>query len=369
MRSGRFDTLLIGMEATNLYGWHLQFLLADYEPLHPFAPQIYVFNPKLVHGFKKAFNDLPKTDDVDAWVIAQRLRFGDLPKPCLLNRAYLPLQRLTRFRCHLMHRIVQEKATFLNHLFLKCSAAVQESSGKQAATKRLRPFAQAVGTVLVEAASVEELATLPLESLAQRLDTLGKGRSPNPQHIAEAIQRAARASYRLDQTLADSVNLVLALSWQNIHTFRQQVKKVDAAIAREVAAFPEHTCLLSVPGIGKVFAAGLLAEIGPITRFDAHAALARYAGLVWGKHQSGNFTAEETPLVRSGNSYLRYYLVEAANSLRVHNPEYQAFYQRKYDESVKHHHKRALVLTARKLVRLVYALLSKQQMYQEIKAA
>ncbi len=61
---------------------------------------------------------------------------------------------------------------------------------------------------------------------------------------------------------------------------------------------------------------------------------------------------------------MRYYLVQAANSLRVHNEEYKAYYQRKYYEVTKHQHKRALVLTARKLVRLVFALLSKGQIYK-----
>lgn len=366
LHAGGFDTVLIGLEATNFYGWHLQDLLASYEPLQPFNPQVYVLNPRLVHRFKQAFNDLPKTDPVDAWVIAQRLRFGELPHPCLLNRAYLPLQRLTRFRYQLMHRIVEEKATLLNHLFLKCSAATQPSAGNG---PQIRPLAHAVGTVLVEVASVDELAQMPLEDLAQRLDTLGKGRSPDPQQVALELQRAARASYRLDQALGEAVNLVLALSWQNIHTFQAQVKKVDQAIAREIQAFPQHLCLLSVPGIGPVFAAGLLAEIGPIARFANQAALARYAGLTWQQHQSGNFQAEETPLLRSGNAYLRYYLVEAANSLRVHNPQFAPFYQRKYAQSLKHRHKRALVLTARKFVRLVYALLSKQQLYQGTPAA
>lgn len=69
-------------------------------------------------------------------------------------------------------------------------------------------------------------------------------------------------------------------------------------------------------------------------------------------------------MIKAANTYLRYYLIEAANSLRTHNNEYKAYYKRKYKEVKKHQHKRALVLTARKLVRLVYALLSKQQLYR-----
>jgi hypothetical protein len=61
--------------------------------------------------------------------------------------------------------------------------------------------------------------------------------------------------------------------------------------------------------------------------------------------------------------YLRYYLVEAANLIRMHDREYAAFYTAKYNEAHTHKHKRALVLTARKLVRLVYALLRTNQLY------
>ena len=64
------------------------------------------------------------------------------------------------------------------------------------------------------------------------------------------------------------------------------------------------------------------------------------------------------------NHYLRYYLVEAANHVRRHVPEYAAYYAKKYAEVKTHAHKRALVLTARKLVRLVTALLATNQPYR-----
>ena len=54
---------------------------------------------------------------------------------------------------------------------------------------------------------------------------------------------------------------------------------------------------------------------------------------------------------------------EAANSVRRHIPEYQAYYAKKYAEVPKHQHKRALALTSRKLVRLVFGLLAKNQLY------
>ncbi|GAW93210.1 transposase, partial [Calderihabitans maritimus] len=68
----------------------------------------------------------------------------------------------------------------------------------------------------------------------------------------------------------------------------------------------------TVPGIGPVYTAGIVAEIGDISRFKNHNALAKFAGLTWRQHQSSKFSAEDIPLTRSGNYYLRYYLIEAA---------------------------------------------------------
>ena len=56
-------------------------------------------------------------------------------------------------------------------------------------------------------------------------------------------------------------------------------------------------------------------------------------------------------------------MVEAANSIRRHEDTYRLYYQKKYDEVPKFKHKRALVLTARKLVRLVDTLLRNHQLY------
>lgn len=156
-------------------------------------------------------------------------------------------------------------------------------------------------------------------------------------------------------------NILLATSIESIRTTGTQLNQLDKAIAKILEGVPNT--LQTIPGIGPVYCAGILAEIGNINRFKDQAALAKYAGLAWRKHQSGNFTAEETNMIRSGNRYLRFYLVEAANSVKINEPEYSNYYKKKYHEVPKHQHKRALVLTARKLVRLIDALLRKDQIY------
>src|SRR4029450_8365740 len=94
------------------------------------------------------------------------------------------------------------------------------------------------------------------------------------------------------------------------------------------------------------------------------AEVAKFAGFKWRKSKSADRRSEETPLTRRGNAYLRYYLCEAANSVRRHDASYAAYYDKKYNEVPKHKHKRAVTLRARKLVRLIVRLLMTNQPYQ-----
>ena len=70
-------------------------------------------------------------------------------------------------------------------------------------------------------------------------------------------------------------------------------------------------------------------------------------------------------MTKTGNAYLRYYLIEAASMAVLHNSVYKDYYQKKFIEVKTHQHTRAIALTARKLVRLIYGLLSKNQLYKK----
>lgn len=127
LTSHHLDRVVFGLEATGLLAWHLRRYLTEDPSLKPYHPTVHMFNPKVVAGFKDAYNSLPKTDDVDAWVIADRLRFGRLPKQHAVDERYEALQRLTRARFRLVEDLVREKQRFLDVLFLKFSTFTQES--------------------------------------------------------------------------------------------------------------------------------------------------------------------------------------------------------------------------------------------------
>jgi transposase len=347
--------IFIGTEATSMYDWHLLEYLAESRIALEFNLKLYRFNAKWIKNFKKSLAPRGKTDPIDSFAIAERLRIGRLPKEYIPDTKYQPLRKLTRFRFHLLQQIAREKNFFLANLFLKASAysSVKPFSSTFSATSL---------AVINDFFSVDELAAMPMEELTELILEKGKSHFSQPSEIVDNLKRVARESYRLKPELAPSVNLILASTYNNIRCYKEQVKLVDAAIVENLKAL-KHT-LNSVSGIGPVYTAGILAEVGGINRFLNDSALAQFAGLTWPKYQSGKFQAEETRLSHTGNQYLRYYLVEAANSVRRCDATYKAFYEKKYAEATKHHHKRALVLTARKLVRLVWTLLTRQTLYQ-----
>lgn len=67
--------------------------------------------------------------------------------------------------------------------------------------------------------------------------------------------------------------------------------------------------------VSYLYLAGILSEIGTITAFSSNDKLAKYAGLTWRVKQSGPYTADVTRMTKTGNKYLRYYLIEAANKI------------------------------------------------------
>lgn len=349
-----FSSVTIGMESTSIYADHLAVFLRSDAFLKKWNVKVHILNAKQIKKFKESYPELPKTDNIDTLIIADYLRFGRISKEVNLDEKYIALRSLTRARFQAAQNLSREKTRFLETLFYKFSSL--DSSNVFSDT-----FGAASIAVISEFFSVDDINDMPLEELADFIAIKGKNRFDEPERIASELKAAARSSYRLSKTVNNSVNQLLAVRLLGIQSIQKQIKELDTAIASYMDLFPD--ILSSIPGFGPVYSAGILAEISDIRRFKNHAALAKYAGITWTRRQSGDFEAANTKLILSGNKYLKYYFLEAANKVRMHDTEFRRYYQSKFKEVPKHQHKRALALTARKLVRLVYSLLSTNRLY------
>lgn len=357
-----FTETAIALESTSFYSIHIANYLSSNISLLPFKPFVFCLNPKTVANYKKSFIGLSKTDPIDAFVIADFARVGRITNEPWRGSQFLALQRLTRHRLHLVECITREKTYMVSNMFLKFSEMAVLSNNERAFSNNYGATAQAI---LTEYLSLEDLVNSSTEDLVEFVCRVSKNRLTNPLKTVEILKQAARNSYRLDKCLYEPITISLASSYNCINTFQKEVKRLDKAIEKAIKGLnsTEYQCLMSIPGIGPVYAAGILSELGSVKAFPNNDAVAKYAGLVWNKKQSGNFEAEDTSMSKAGNRYLRYYLIEAANSVKNHVSSYNDFYYKKYDEVKTHQHKRALALTSRKLIRLIFGLLNNNQLF------
>ena len=342
--------------STGLYWWHLFHQLYAAPELARFDLKVALINPSRIKGFKQSFGDLPKTDRLDALVIAEYMRFNQrIPFAFKPDPRFASIQRLTRARFNLARTLGREKNRALSLLYLGFSAYGPD-----------KPFSDVFGatsTKLLSELTLSEMASLTLPELAERVfhTTHAYFKSGDQERILDELAQLIRGSFRLDALMEQSVHLAFRTHLQHIRFLDEQIKTLDREIAERFRPIP--STLQTIAGLGPVLEAGIRSEIGPIERFENDGKLAKFAGLTWRNYQSGKFDAQDRPLTRSGNRYLRYYLVEAANFVRVHEARFGAYYQQKYDEASDHRHKRAIVLTARKLTRTVYVLLKRGRVY------
>jgi transposase len=344
----------IGWEATGMLWIPFHRYLSCCPQLQPFERELVCLNPQLVTKFKDGLVlRRPKNDKLSASAIAARLRFGELPLSYVPGDFWQGLRRLTRYRFHLSRNLSREKMRFQSYAFLKCSD-----------WKRVKGFSDVFGATsvaLLTEFTVTEITEMTHDQLVDLVSRRGRGRFEDPTGTARKVREALRSSYPIDPQTDELVTAALAAGWDHIRFIKRLMKRLDKHIAHVIDPIPNP--IITVKGLGAVITAGLLAEIVDVTRFAEHKHLAQYSGLTWEKRSSGNFVSQNTRLTKVGNKYLRYYLIMGANTLRQFNLEYKAFYWRKHGEVAKYQHKRALVLTARKLVRLVHALLTKNVPY------
>jgi transposase len=381
IRQQAFAGLDVSGEATSYYWFPYFWQMAHDAELAAYDLNLFLLNPRQVHWFKKSLPPDDKSDATDPFYIAERTRTRRPKAPWKPQDDWLPLRFYTRLRFHLAQALTREKNYYLVHLFLLHSAY-----------RRGQPFSDPFGVtsqqVLGGERSLAELVQLPVETLAEQLDDWSGGRLDDPLETAHQLQQVAQDSFPLEEPLLTPLQHLLALTAEHIRFLEAQMQQVEGSIAAEVQAHhPEVLLLTTIPGVGLVLAANIAAEIGDLARFfqtpkwdkkrkayrrktlrEVEDAVAKLAGLWWPKADSGEFVAEDRRLAKTGNRYLRYAFIQAANGMRRHIPAYARFYGLKSREATRYKHKRALVLTARKSIGLFVGLLHRKEAYRSKEA-
>lgn len=118
--------------------------------------------------------------------------------------------------------------------------------------------------------------------------------------------------------------------------------------------------LLQIPGFGLLTVMTVLAAVGDVHRFPTSKHLVGYAGLGAGVHISGE-THHTGRITKQGRKELRWIMVEAAWSAVRWDPYWQAQFERLAKRRGK---RKAIVAIARKLLTVVWHVLTKKEAYR-----
>ncbi len=360
-----FKSLIIVLESTGIYSIHIaNFLSYEAESICS-KTEIYLLNPIISYNFSKSNVGSVKNDSMDAFALADFAASGKINSlsPFKANQ-HFAIQSLARQRKHYIDLMCREKTRILNYIFIKFSD-YNNAKHKNKAFSNI--FGNTSIEVLLNYKTPEEIANASIEELTNFIKEKSRNRFDDSEEVAKILQKASRDSYRLDASLYDSINTNIAICFSTIEFYEKVIKTIENEINLLIkgSSFEKDILILkSIPGISDVFATSIISELGDVASFKSDDALAKYAGIYWDENSSGNFISQDNRLKKTGNTFLRYYLIEATSSVIRNNKVFNDFYNKKLNEVKTHKESRALVLTSRKFIRLIFKLLKDKKLYE-----
>lgn len=201
-----------------------------------------------------------------------------------------------------------------------------------------------------------ELRTAGKKRLVRHLQTAGG--LPKVEDLAERVLAAAA-----EQTIAVpaermTARLIRELAMEALAS-RTRLIELDRELEALLQRHPDAALIRSLPGMGAVLTAELIAEAGNLSRFRSADALASAAGIAPVLRQSGKTRFLRRP--SGGNKGLKRIFYQSAFCSLSHNDS-RAFYDRKRREGKRHH--QAVIALARRRVNVLWAVVHSRTPFQ-----
>jgi transposase len=185
------------------------------------------------------------------------------------------------------------------------------------------------------------------------------GGLPKPEVLAE---RAVAAAAEQTLTVPGEVmtaRLIRELAAEALAA-RARLLALDRELETLLGRHPDAALIRSLPGMGAVLTAELIAEAGHLSRFRSSDALASAAGIAPVLRQSGKTRFLRRP--SGGNKGLKRVFYQSAFCSLAH-PDSRAFYDRKRREGKRHH--QAVLALARRRIDVLWAILRSRVPFQQ----
>jgi transposase len=313
------------MEATGIY-WHPIYAILEED-----VPT-FVANPYFIK-----YSPSSKTDKKDSVWLAEVCLEGHF------RASYVPEREIREYRdlCREYRNLVQERTKFRNKVHrilsragIRLSPVISDIFGKN-------------GLIIIEGLLQKKSNDQIFDSI-KHPKILGKK--------SEIINSICGDLSEHDIFLIESAMRIIEVIDEEIDAF---ITKMELRFYQKPT---DISILISIPGIQLQSASAILAEIGDISQFPSSKNLVSYAGLDPKVSESAG-KAKYGHISKRGNKHLRFILVECANALsRSKNNHLKVFYERLKKSKG---HRQAVVATARKLLVIIYHLLTNEEIYED----
>lgn len=333
---------VFGLEATGHYWYPI------YSFLKAKGYTIYVINPIQSDSLRKMYIRLTQNDSIDSFLIAEVIRFGQFGTTSMADENILAMRQLCRYRDSLISSRTEIKlriGTIMEQIFPeyeKQFSSLWVSTSMGILEKYLTP---------------ENIENAPIDELFEII----KDKSHNRLTRAKAISIKEAAADTFGIKIAqDAFSFQLKQLIDRMNFLDKQIEALDCQI---LEYYEKFDCYLhTIPGIGMIGAATILAEIGDISRFKNSSSLIAFAGIDPTVRQSGEFNSTHNHMSKRGSPYLRHAIFLAATTCSFHNSPLNAYYKKKRDQGK--HHLTATGAVARKLTTVIYAVLRDSKPYE-----
>jgi transposase len=341
--SGIKDSV-IGMESTGNYHANLLSFTIS------FKKEAYLINPQLIKRFSQGTTlRKTKTDEIDARIIALFMAKNHELLTYFSPDNIDEIRVIARIREDLSRQISTAKTKFKQHINAVFPELLIESNVYSASIMNLLkifPSAEAVRN-----ADIKEIK-----------DAIMSKRGKSINLSAKDIKELAKNSIGKS---SENFKMVIKLDIRTIEFLELNLKEITDSFIDQIkkSNHDDLDIISSIKGISDITACHFIAEVKDIKRFPTRNKLIAFAGTDPSIRQSGTSVNSNGKISKKGSRTLRRYLFLMGQSLIVHNPNFKEYYEKKKKEGMPY--RKAMIALCNKLLRILYALLTKRQTYNE----
>ena len=352
----RKSQIVLGLEPTG----HYWFTLAAW--LITAGISVVQVNPYAVKQSKEnEDNSQLKDDKKDPKLIANLVKDGNYGMPYLPEEIYADMRRLSMLR----DQLTEDRIRNINRLHRELKIYFPEymdAFGKIDGT-----FALEVLKVSCIPSEITELGTEGLRNIWHEAKLRGRGYS----RASEIVEYAEKSVGLKDGS---------SVGRETVKWFAKEIMKLDEQLAwientlhKKCMEIPYAENILEIKGVGENILAGIVAEMGDISRFDDVKEIQKLSGMSLVACSSGKHKGQ-TKISHRGRKRLRYWLFQAARLAVSHAEEFKelhVYYTARADNPLKK--MQSLIVIACKILRIVYTILKtgttydRQKMLKDIK--